>query len=96
MGYSIDPLSADCYEGTTCLINRFDIHDEKKLASLETIITSAKCGVLEKDPIIGDFDFSHYKAIHKFIFEDLYTWAGQVRTVNISKKGTSFVEAESE
>jgi hypothetical protein len=23
MGYSIDPISADCYEGTTCLINKF-------------------------------------------------------------------------
>ena len=22
MGYSIDPISADCYEGTTCLINK--------------------------------------------------------------------------
>ncbi len=32
--------SADCYEGTTCLINKFDICDEKKLASLETIIIS--------------------------------------------------------
>lgn len=25
MGYSIDPISADCYEGTTCLINKFGI-----------------------------------------------------------------------
>lgn len=95
MGYSMDLLYADCYEGTTCLINRFDIRDEKKLARLETIITSAKCGVLEKEPIVGDFDFIHYKAIHRFIFEDLYTWAGEIRTVNISKKGTNFVEVKS-
>ena len=26
MGYSIDPISADCYEGTTCLINKFGFH----------------------------------------------------------------------
>ena len=32
MGYSIDPISADCYEGTTCLINKFGIKDEKKLS----------------------------------------------------------------
>ena len=28
------------------------------------------------------------------IFSDLYDWAGQVRTVNISKKGTNFCPAE--
>ena len=31
MGYSIDPITDDCYEGTTCLINKFGIADEKKL-----------------------------------------------------------------
>lgn len=39
MGYSIDPISADCYEGTTCLINKFGIKDEKKLSQMETINT---------------------------------------------------------
>lgn len=28
MAYSIDPLSANCYPGTTILINKFDIRDE--------------------------------------------------------------------
>ena len=28
MGYSIDPVSANCYEGTTCLINKFGIKDK--------------------------------------------------------------------
>ena len=27
MGYSIDPITDDCYEGTTCLINKFGITD---------------------------------------------------------------------
>ena len=40
------------------------------------------------------FDFEHYKAIHRFLFSDLYDWAGEVRTVNISKKGTQFTPAE--
>ena len=95
MGYSIDPISADCYEGTTCLINRFGIKDEKKLSQMETLITTAKCKELEVNPIDGDFGFEHYKAIHKYIFEDLYDWAGQVRTASISKKGTVFTLPES-
>ena len=95
MGYSIDPISADCYEGTTCLINKFGIKDEKKLSQMETLITTAKCQELEISPIVGDFGFDHYKAIHKYIFEDLYDWAGLVRTASISKKGTVFTLPES-
>ena len=95
MGYSIDPISADCYEGTTCLINKFGIKDEKKLSQMETLITTAKCKELEVNPIDGNFGFEHYKAIHKYIFEDLYDWAGKIRTVSISKKGTVFTSPES-
>jgi cell filamentation protein len=95
MGYSIDPISADCYEGTTCLINKFGIKDEKELSQMETRITTAKCKELEVNPIDGDFGFEHYKAIHKYIFEDLYDWAGLVRTASISKKGTVFTLPES-
>lgn len=95
MAYSIDPISADCYEGTTCLINKFGIKDEKKLSQMETLITTAKCQELEISPIVGDFGFDHYKAIHKYIFKDLYDWAGKVRTASISKKGTVFTLPES-
>ncbi|MBR5357801.1 MAG: Fic family protein [Clostridiales bacterium] len=95
MGYSIDPIPDDCYEGTTCLINKFGIKDEKKLSQMETLITTAKCKELEIKPINGDFGFDHYKSIHKYIFDDLYDWAGEVRTVSISKKGTVFTLPES-
>ena len=46
MGYSIDPISADCYEGTTCLINKLGITDERKLSQIETLITTDKCNDL--------------------------------------------------
>lgn len=95
MSYSTDPTTANCYDGTTCLINKFGIKDDKKLAQLETIITTAKCKELETNPISGNFGFDHYKTIHKYIFDDLYDWAGTIRTVPISKKGTIFAEPES-
>ena len=94
MSYSIDSHTDSCYEGTTCLINKFDIRDEKQLDSIESHITLAKISILQQNPINGNFDFEHYKAIHKFIFEDIYDWAGTIRTVDISKKGTMFVKAE--
>lgn len=90
MKYSLDSIRDDCYEGTTCLINKLDIRDEKQLESVESHITLAKIAMLQKEPIQSELDFEHYKAIHRFIFEDLYVWAGETRTVNISKKGTRF------
>lgn len=39
MSYSIEAITEDCYEGTTCLINKFNITDEKKLANVESAIT---------------------------------------------------------
>ena len=42
----------------------------------------------------GNFDFAHYKVVHKFLFDEIYEWAGEIRTVNISKKGTFFCPCE--
>lgn len=95
MSYSIDAVTSDCYEGTSCLINKLGIHDEKLLNVVESHITIAKISMLEKNPIDGAFDFEHYRAIHRFIFDDLYEWAGEVRKVNISKKGTLFADVAS-
>ncbi len=90
MGYSIEAGTANCYEGTTCLINKFNIKDENKLKNLEAAITFAKASKLEKTPIEGNYDLEHYLAIHRFLFEDIYDWAGKLRTVEISKKRHKF------
>ena len=94
MGYSIDPISANCYSGTTILINKFDIRDEEKLNEVESVLASVRYAEWLNAPKADSFDFEHYKAIHHFLFSDLYDWAGQIRTVNISKKGTKFTPAE--
>lgn len=94
MGYSIDPISANCYPDSTVLINKFDIRDEEKLNEVESVLASARFAEWVNAPKADSFDFEHYKAIHYFLFSDLYDWAGQIRTVNISKKGTKFTSAE--
>lgn len=94
MGYSgLEPLEADCYPGTSILVNRLDIRDNNRLEEAERLITLRKIAVWELDPTADTFDFEHYKAIHRHLFGDLYDWAGQVRTVNLSKKGTQFCPA---
>ena len=91
MSYSIDTTTDGCYPGTTCLVNKLGIQDEAVLAETEAAIVLGKASLLDRHPIPGSFDFDHYKRIHQFLFCDLYDWAGQTRTINISKKGTVFV-----
>lgn len=95
MGYSLEPTSDNCYPGTTVLINKFNIQDEAKLNEVETVLVSARSAELMEHPKADSFDFAHYKTIHQFLFSDLYDWAGQIRTVDLSKKGTRFCPAES-
>lgn len=76
------------------LINKLDIRDETDLNEAEALITLINAAKLEESPMVGSFDFEHYKAIRRFLFSDLYEWAGNVRSVNISKKGTRFTPAE--
>lgn len=94
MSYSINSITDDCYEGTTCLVNKLGIKNEKQLSEIEADITFAKTSKLEEIPLKGNFDLEHYKSIHKFLFEDLYSWAGELRKINISKKGTNFANAD--
>ena len=94
MSYSLDPIADNCYPGTTVLVNKHDIRDEALLSEIEATVVSAKTVLWEQNPLAHTFDFDHYKAIHRFLFEDLYDWAGEVRTANISKKGTRFCPFE--
>lgn len=87
-----------CYPGTEVLINNFGEHDPKILSQLERMCTAARIVDLLKDPVSGSFDLAHLKKIHLYIFQDIYTWAGQIRMVNISKEllfcDANFIEKE--
>lgn len=74
-----------CYENTDVLRNKLNIKDAKQLFAAEVKLTSVRLQELEVKPVSGDFDFRHLKAIHRYIFQDLYDWAGETRTVEIGK-----------
>ena len=74
-----------CYPNSNVLINRLNITSEKDLVAAEREITSLKIALAISSPIKGRFDFNHLKKIHRYIFGDIYAWAGKPRTVNISK-----------
>ena len=90
MAYSMDPLQDNCYENSSVLINKFNIRDGKKLEEIEQNITSALIAKALIDIPFDNVNFDFYKKLHEYVFTDLYEWAGQIRKVNMSKKGTSF------
>lgn len=83
-----------CYDGTNILINKLNIRDYKSLEKCETSIVSVKLLAMAKMGITGNFDNSHFVSIHRFLFEDLYPFAGSFRTENISKGYFQFAQWE--
>jgi cell filamentation protein len=86
------PASSDpyTYPGTDVLRNILGIRDPRQLAAFEANATAARLIELDAAPLAGRFDVAHLKAIHRHIFQDVYGWAGEFRTVNISKGGQLF------
>lgn len=83
-----------CYKESDVLVNKFDIRDNKKLEEIERKIVLAKLYELRQNNRIGNFDVNHFVGIHKFLFEDIYPFAGLFRTENIAKGNFSFAEWE--
>lgn len=83
-----------CYPGTNILINKLDLRDSNKLFELEKQIVLAKSYILRQNLKIQTFDKKHFISIHKFLFEDLYSFAGKFRTENISKGNFTFANWE--
>lgn len=74
-----------CYPGTDVLVNKLGIQDYEKLQVIERKLTMLRILDLIDKPIKGNFDFKHLCSIHYYIFQDVYDWAGKVRTVDIAK-----------
>lgn len=83
-----DPYS---YPNTDVLINLADIKDAEKLESFELAMLATRI----QEPLpLGSFDAPHYRQIHKHLFQDVYEWAGDYRTIRIAKGGNWFCYPE--
>lgn len=83
-----------CYKGTAVLINILGIRDADLLAERERKITIARELELLKNPINGHFGFAHFKNIHKYIFQDLYDWAGEPRSARFLTERSMFTKGD--
>lgn len=75
------------YPGTDVLKNRRDIRDDRRLQVYEADATTRRLMELRERPLPLAFDAGHLRDIHRYVFQDVYAWAGQIRTVNISRSG---------
>ena len=91
--YDYEEDGTYCYPGTDVLKNKLNIHDREILSDAERSISLVRMIELEEHPIKGNYDLDHLKRIHKALFGDIFEWAGQLRTVDISK-GTMFCKCE--
>jgi len=82
-----------CYKGSNVLKNKLNIKDSYELNVAEREITSLRMMDAKINSIKGNFDFKHLCAIHKYLFGDLFKWAGEIRWVNIAK-GNMFCNYE--
>ncbi|HUD86075.1 MAG TPA: Fic family protein [Xanthobacteraceae bacterium] len=80
-----------CYKGTTVLKNKRNLHGQEALDRFELAITAQRA--TEALPL-GKLNEFHYKRIHRHLFRDVYTWAGEYRDVRISKGDSAFCYPE--
>lgn len=79
--------------GTRILRNRVGAQSYEGLRDAENDLVEARIIELREAPdLLGDrtYDLTFLCAIHRQLFQDVYEWAGDVRTVGIEKEGESF------
>ena len=75
------------------LENRMNITDSAELACEEERISKKKAAELFDRKLLDTFDvgtFAGLAAIHKYLFEDIFDFAGEIRTVNLAKGNFRF------
>ena len=72
------------------LKNRLNITDEAALENAEASFVAWRSYELAQKLLKGKFDLNHLKALHRYLFGDVYTWAGKLRDIDITKGDNFF------
>ena len=81
-----------CYPGLTVLRNKLDIRDDSTLNDAEQQLSAVAAATIEFSP--PPYNLASLQKIHRTLFSDLYDWAGELRTVGISKQDTRFCQPD--
>lgn len=79
------------YPGSNILINNFGVKNNEKLKELEVSNSFDRLLELRDKPLDMGYGKEQLMAIHKYIFEDVYPFAGKYRKVNMIKKRGTFL-----
>jgi cell filamentation protein len=85
-----DPDFEYTYPNSSTLRNKLEIHDQTLALEKEYQLSAERVLELSVKPVAVR-SMKDVRAIHRFIFQDMYTWAGEYRKVNISKSGKAFM-----
>ena len=79
--------------GTDVLRNRVGATTADELAAAENDLVEIRVAELRDDPtpVPRTYDLAHLQTLHRYLFQDVFEWAGDLRTVGIEKAGESFV-----
>jgi len=78
--------------GTGVFKNKLGITDSAALSRAATDSTALRLAELQATPVRGGFDATHLQTIHRHIFQDLYDWAGELRTIDAGNVPASHIE----
>lgn len=82
-----DPKYPYTYRGTKTLINKFGILNPDALERVVRTVTDLRLAMLRCDPPEPRYDVAHLQLIHRYVFQDVYDWAGEFRLVNFKRNG---------
>jgi cell filamentation protein len=75
--------------GTNVLRNKVNAHGEQALAEAENDLVNARYSKLASMPLAAEGTVGQLQWIHHYLFQDVYEWAGRIRTIDMSKGGGS-------
>jgi len=79
------------YPCTNVYRNKFDIRDATELDEIERDLSGDRLLTLRHDAPIT---VGGYRAVHRYLFQDVYEWAGQYRRVTTGRGAAAFCRAE--
>ncbi len=79
-----------CYPGTDVLRNKAEITNAEDLDTFEGELSTLRSIEILENSKAGQFDLAHLQRIHLALFQDVYDWAGKIRTVDISRGNSRF------
>lgn len=71
--------------GTNVLRNRLGLTSAEDLSAAEADLSFVRALQLLDEPVPGTNDLQELMRIHFHLFQDVYDWAGQLRTIDVRK-----------